>query len=352
MKKLALLLALLIACFTLAACERKCQCVTVPTPDEGCGDDTSVNITPTPDTSDEGGADVKPEADSGKCGHIDFRATRYNETLREVGGAEIIRNNDELMGFYSENQFAILDAYEEEYFDNKAVIFATVAAGSGSAMLNVKSLRTVDNRLQIAVTYRMPECGTDDMQYATYVIEVAKEDILDIDDVEILIEYTYTSQLYDSVDTSAGKDFELYRYDGSIAPIEATNMFEACGWIETISDEYEFEQFRSRYDVYMDFVGTPSFLNDFAEQTDENFFEEKAIIAIPYYLIDVNGGVHSDSYFKLGNIVVDDDGVALYFWEEEYSVKNNGVQLAVVDKEVVEKRNFAVFYAYMEQEQC
>ncbi len=352
MKKLALLLAITFVCLSFAACERKCQCIVVPTPDEGFGNDTSVNINPLPEISDEGTPDINPETDGDKYGYIDFRATRYNETLREVGGAEIIRNNDELMAFYSENQFAILDAYEEEYFVDKALVFATVAAGSGSAMLNIKNLRMVDNLLQITVTYRMPECGTDDMQYATYVIEVAKEDVLNIDDVEILTEYTYTSQLYDSVDTSAGKDFELYRYDGSIAPIEATNMFEACGWIETISDEYEFEQFRSRYDVYMDFIGTPSFLNDFAEQTAENFFEEKAIIAIPYYLIDVNGEIHSDSYFKLGNIVVDDDGVELYFWEEEYSVKNNGVQLAVVDKAVVEKRNFSVFYAHLEQVQC
>ena len=396
MKKLALLLALLIVCLNFAACERKCQCVEVSTLDQigeetvsdkesnGTEDSSETNPEDTPEDSSETNPEDTPEDSSetnpeddpedgpgpnhdkhneiGKYRYINYLVyDRWNFALADGTGACIVWNNEELMELYKKTGYAVLDRYDKEYFTDNALVFATVVAGSGSAMLNVKHLRMIENTLEITVTYRMGENGTCDMQYATYIIEVEKAALCSTvgEDIEtqpkVVIEHAYCSQLYQKDDTSKEEDFEYYNFNGYIQPIEKSNMFYNHGWLEIISDEYELGRFLDRYTPTDDLSEN---LISFADKlkTDLHFgifdfFAEKAIIAIPYYLSEITGELTPNAYYNIKNIVVSDDAVELYLCgEQECGIFENGVQLAVVDKEILQKNSCIVYYDHLKQE--
>ncbi len=339
MRKLYIILALMI-CLSFVACNNKHQCVEVPNPstspsetDDEAGDTSSL-----PETTEEGTPDMEIASD----GYIDYILNDYYGVIyRGEDKITLIKDHSQLMKFYQLNGIAITDAYEEDFFKEKALAIVLATRGSGSCMVDIKHTRIKDNVLQVTLTSRMPEVGTCDMQYCAFAIEMAQEDIIGITEAEIITESTGVTYLFDDIEIDNGEDFELYRYSGTVEKSEERDMFASCGWLELITDEFELRQVLDRYTPT---VNTQDSFERFADGLEDNFFNDKALILIPHYKNEINLQ-YQNSYYTLTDIVCGKEDMALYFYGVNNETTENSIQIAVISKDILKKNNvFNVFY--------
>jgi len=337
MKKLSLLLAIII-CLSLVACNNKHQCIEVPTPDNAptATEDEATDISSLPETTEEGAPDIEIAPD----GYIDytlndFRGAAYEGEDKIV----LIKDHNQLMEFYQSNGIAVTDVYEEDFFKEKALAIVLATRGSGSCMVDIKHARIKDNALQITLTSRMPEIGTCDMQYCAFAIEIAKEDIEGITKAELITESTSVTYLYEDIEICIVEDFELYRYGGTLEKSEELGMFASCGWLELITDKVELRQVLDRYKP----IENKESFESFADELEDNFFKDKALILIPHYKDDINMQ-YQNSYYSLTDITCGKEDMALYFYGVNKAITEDSIQIAVISKDILRESNINVFY--------
>ncbi len=353
MKKLALLLAVLIVSSSFAACGEKLQRVESTSPIESSYSEESgeSSVSDTTDITD--GTSISDSASNSDntlegtvnvevsdVEYINFKVDNFKGGVFE--GADqirLIKDHNQLLNYYKEVGIAITDAYSEDFFKEKAVILIFVYRGSGSIMLDIKHVGIKNGVLQVTLTERIPEIGTDDIQYRAFAIEVMQEAIKDIEEAVLITESVYTGFLFEKEPNYSEEDFNLYKYSGTLEKSEKRLMYENCGWLEIINDSHELNSFLERYTPDAD---SSENLIDFTDSLDDDFFNKKTIIAIPTY--GVSDSANPKSYFELKEIISTDGNMHLHFYEQTFKAKEDSIQLAVVNKDSLPNKN--VFKAY------
>ena len=285
MKKLALLLALLIACLNFAACERKCQCVTVPTPDQdyihNC--DEPIDTSSLPEISDNERSDVTDD-DGVTYGYINYTLSSYGfSPVDDNLGDKIymFKSHEELLSYYKEQSVAVTDAYEAEFFDEKSVLFIPMIRGSGSIELNVKHIYVDGNTLTVTISEFHPFGQTCDMQYKLFTVEIDKTYLTNVTEARLIYERQYESEKLTSEEYPAGTEAEYTVFDvgGSIKASGQSGVY--YNRLEMIRNTYEFDELLERYapDIGKDSLYT------FAENNNnDEYFKDKMFVVMPYHI--------------------------------------------------------------------
>lgn len=88
--------------------------------------------------------------------------------------------------YTSEEQYKS-DKYNKDFFKTKALIVVGLRETSGSVRHEVKQVTKEDNKINIKIDRIVPEIGTADMAEWEIYIEVNKEDIGDITEVNLIM---------------------------------------------------------------------------------------------------------------------------------------------------------------------
>ena len=137
--------------------------------------------------------------DPGTAMSVGFSVKNIRTGLLDYSGnfplVAVIRSADELTAYYEQNkeQFYLerredpasdstigfldaCDAYDEDFFEDKALIFVILREGSGSTSHNIsRVVSDADGKLSVYVLTVDPEVGTCDMAYWHLMVAVDKE---------------------------------------------------------------------------------------------------------------------------------------------------------------------------------
>jgi hypothetical protein len=102
----------------------------------------------------------------------------FNEYLATDAGQVLLHSD-----------YKLLDSskYNETYFEENALVFAFVGAGSGSLSYNVKKVNFNDGVLDIKLKKYTPRAVTGDITLWTVMLEMTKEEASSIVDTKIIV---------------------------------------------------------------------------------------------------------------------------------------------------------------------
>ena len=120
-------------------------------------------------------------------GVIDFKSSNYGDGYYdEKDKVQLIKNHDELLDLYEENGVAITDAYDKDYFKDKALVLSLINCESGSIELEIKRLQNINGVLNVRIDKYIPEVITLDTRQYFFAIEVSQKDVKGISEVKIV----------------------------------------------------------------------------------------------------------------------------------------------------------------------
>lgn len=348
MKKSSIILVFLILCVSFSSCNKH-QCIEVPQPDQNSYEQSTPeseisNETPI-EMSSEDSSEEHPDMMISPDGYIEHKAISYRgeffDTAEQIC---LIKDNAALMKFYETAGVAITDSYEKEYFKEKVIIFVLLHRGSGSCMLDVKHVKIDNAILTVTITDRMPDVGTDDEQRRIIAIEISREDVIGINETALIIEDTNVIIAAGKPEPAKTEDFSEQSFGGTLERSDELFMLKNFDWLEIITDRYELDMLAERYT----YNGVGENMLDYINNLETDFFDTKAIIALPYTL-DTPSSLNPTSPYWLFNIIdYPQEGLTLYFRETMKSFDGEySINLIIIDRSVLPKNNvYNVIYVF------
>ena len=116
---------------------------------------------------------------------------RYSRDPENWSTKQLIKTKESLEQFYLKYNIAVdVSNYNDDYFNEKAIIICLFTYPYLGAKLNIKSLQIIDDTIQIKIKEKKIQKGgyAAAIDYWICALEVNQNDVINIDNIEVLFE--------------------------------------------------------------------------------------------------------------------------------------------------------------------
>lgn len=348
-KLFALLIAVLMIFSACANNETPVSNTETPVSNTETNSESTAESTSLPDlTSDD--ITESSQAPEIKSGYIDFKA-EYHHAIGHYEKCEktavIAKNSQELTEIYSQHGFAVLDAYDESYFNENAVAFVFLPNGASSDSFAMKNAFVDESGVMTAtVSAFYPEVSTEDMVSRVFSLELKQTDVANVTEINAVFEYQESCSYYFDEEIPESIPFDHHLFGGNIQTeigYSAKGGATALSCLEIANNHYEFSQIAKRYT----YNGNGDNLTDFAESIDESYFADKMLVAVSYK------SEYNNTTVELMVSQITDNNLRLDFLIDdtkstEYSHSENVIVIAVPKGDFTKTPTFITKTKYIE----
>ena len=123
------------------------------------------------------------------CSSANVKIVRTQWESSDVTGTHLIINSFEEYNAYAttDGSKKLEGLYNEEFFNNSSLVLVFLSENSGSISHKVKSVKINDGVVDLTVKRKTPEIGTYDMAEWTFFIELTKNEVKTIEEVNLIL---------------------------------------------------------------------------------------------------------------------------------------------------------------------